>query len=128
MGLTLFKGNIPTREETFIAKNYLNEKELKQLNGLVSAFFDLAELKAIEHIQMYMEDWVNELDEFVNRYGKGLLLNAGSISNEKAITKANLEYNKYKSRRNSKLSNVEKEYYKLLNEEIKEIENKYKNK
>ncbi len=124
MGLTSFKGNIPTREETFIAKNYLNEKELKQLNGLVSAFFDLAELKAIEHIQMYMEDWVNELDEFVNRYGKGLLLNAGSISNEKAITKANLEYNKYKSRRNSKLSNVEKEYYKLLNEEIKEIENK----
>lgn len=124
MGLTAFKGNVPTRLETYVAKNYLNEKELMQLNGLVSAFFDLAELKAIDHIPMYMEDWVNELDEFVNRYGKGLLLNAGKISNEKAVTKANSEYDKYKKRISNELSSVEKEYFKLLNKEIREIENK----
>ena len=66
MGLTVFKGDIPSREETHIAKNYLSKSELEKLNRLASAFFDLAELKAIEHTTMYMNDWIKELDEFTN--------------------------------------------------------------
>lgn len=124
MGLTTFKGNLPSKGETHIAKNYLHEDELKNLNGLVSAFFDLAELKAINHIPMYMEDWVKELDDFVDRYGKGLLLTSGTISSEDAINKANIEYNKYMKRINNELSDVEKEYFKLLEKEIKKIDNK----
>ena len=121
LGLTVFSGNVPTREETHIAKNYLTEKEIQDLNSLVSAFFDLAEMKARNHIPMKMNDWVLELDDFTSRYGKGTLLNAGTVSNENAINKADSEYDKYKKRLDAELSPVEQEYFKLLDTEIKQI-------
>lgn len=71
MGLTTFAGAMPTLSEVGIAKNYLNEDELFRLNRMVSAFFDLAEIKAREHTKMYMADWVTELDKFAQYYGKG---------------------------------------------------------
>lgn len=64
MGLTNFKGQIPTLSEAKTAKNYLSEDELFRLNRLVSAFFDLAEMKAHEREPMYMRDWISELDKF----------------------------------------------------------------
>lgn len=64
MGLTTFAGAVPSLEEAVIAKNYLTEDELFVLNRLVSAFFDLAEIKAKEHTVMRMADWVAELDKF----------------------------------------------------------------
>lgn len=107
MGLTTFKGAMPTLDEVKIAKNYLTEDELFRLNRLVSAFFDLAEIKAKEHTPMYMQDWVYELDKFTGIYGKGVLQNAGSISRKQANEKATKEYRAYEART---LSPVEQAY------------------
>jgi hypothetical protein len=107
MGLTTFAGKMPIKSETKIAKNYLVEDELFRLNRLVSAFFDLAEIKAQEHIQMQMKDWVLELDQFTKIYGKGTLENAGKISHSEAMDKAEEEYKKYQQKT---LSPVEKDY------------------
>ena len=95
MGLTVFEGARPTRAETEIAKNYLDENELKRLNNLVSAFFDLAELKAEQHEPMCMKDWISELDEFSERYGSGVLQGAGEVSHTSAMNKAHEEYDAY---------------------------------
>lgn len=121
MGLTTFKGDLPELNEVRIAKNYLTEDELFRLNRLVSAFFDLAEIKAKEETLMKMKDWVAELDKFSNSFGKGVLKNAGSVSHEKAIEKAEGEYRKYEVKT---LNAVEKAYL----ESLKQIENKIKNK
>ena len=106
-GLTNFKGDEPTQAESMIAKNYLEEKELKVLNNLVSAYFDLAELNAIEEREMRMADFVRELDNILRTTGRNVLDNAGQISNEQAKKKAIAEYKKYKAKT---LSNVEKDY------------------
>jgi hypothetical protein len=76
MGLTVFSGEQPAKGEVSVAKNYLTKEELVMLNRMVSAFFDLAELRAIRHQPMYMRDWVAELDDFAKRYGKGILTDA----------------------------------------------------
>ncbi len=115
MGLTNFSGAMPTKKDISIAKNYLDKDELARLNRMVSAFFDLAELRAMEHTPMKMSDWVAELDKFTTMYGKGTLQDAGSISHEKAIEKAETEYKKYQVKT---LSPVEKSYL----ESIKKIE------
>ena len=106
-GLTNFKGDEPTQAEAMIAKNYLEEKELKVLNNLVSAYFDLAELNAIEEREMRMTDFVRELDNILRTTGRNVLDNAGQISHEQAKKKAIAEYKKYKAKT---LSNVEKDY------------------
>jgi hypothetical protein len=110
-GLSNFKGSQPTQAEAMIAKNYLDEKELKVLNNLVSAYFDLAELSAIEQREMRMIDYVRELDTILGSAGRKLLDNAGSISHAQAENKAKLEYQKYKAKT---LDSVEKNYLKTL--------------
>lgn len=107
MGLTTFQGAIPTLNEAKIAKNYLTEDELFRLNRLVSAFFDLAEIKAQEQTPMYMRDWIAELDKFSGLYGQGTLQGAGSISRKQAEQKAEREYRAYEART---LSPVEQAY------------------
>lgn len=120
MGLTTFYGSIPVKKDIAIAKNYLSSDELQRLNRLVSAFFDLAELKAIERQEIKMRDWIIALDKFTDSYGKGTLLTAGSISHDDALRKAEKEYRKYQVKT---LSPVEKEYL----ESIKAVKNKLKN-
>jgi len=110
-GLTNFKGEQPTQAEAMIAKNFLEEKELKVLNNLVAAYFDLAELNAIEEREMRMADYVKELDNILASAGRKVLENAGEISNAKAKEKAVKEYKKYKAKT---LSTVEKDYLKTL--------------
>lgn len=110
MGLTTFEGDQPTREETEVAKNYLSESELKRLNNLVSAFFDLAEMQAEEHHPMYMKDWIRELDDFAERYGKGVLQGAGKANHKGALTKAHKEYDKYRARIADEESAVDKAF------------------
>ncbi len=110
-GLTNFKGEQPTQAEAMIAKNFLEEKELKVLNNLVAAYFDLAELNAIEEREMRMTDYVTELDNILTSTGRKVLENAGKISNTKAKEKATQEYKKYKAKT---LSTVEKDYLKTL--------------
>lgn len=107
MGLTNFKGQMPTLNEAKTAKNYLSEDELFRLNRLVSAFFDLAEMKAHGREVMYMKDWISELDKFSLTYGKGVLQNAGSVSHSEAMKKVSNEYEKYLQ---NNLTPVEKEY------------------
>ena len=111
MGLTTFKGALPTLNEAKIAKNYLTEEELFRLNRLVSAFFDLAELKAQTQNPMYMQDWIEELDKFSANYGKGVLQGAGTISHDEAEKKATQEYRAYEART---LSPIEESYLESL--------------
>ena len=106
-GLTSFKGSAPTQAEAMVAKNYLSEQELKVLNNLVSAYFDLAELNAIEQRAMRMADYVRELDTILGSAGRKLLDNAGKISHAQAEGKAKAELQKYKAQT---LASVEKDY------------------
>lgn len=111
MGLTTFSGDFPTKKDVVIAKNYLSEKELKVLNNLVSAYFDLAEINAIEHNTMYMSDYVEQLDKILSSTGKDILENAGSVSHKQAVEKAEAEYQKFIQKN---LSPVEKEYLEVI--------------
>ncbi len=110
-GLSNFKGSQPTQAEAMIAKNYLSEQELRVLNNLVSAYFDLAELNAIEQREMRMADYVYELDKILTSTGRNLLENAGNISYAEAKEKALIEYRKYKAKT---LEEVEKAYLKTI--------------
>lgn len=110
-GLTSFKGSRPTQAEAMVAKNYLSEQELKVLNNIVSAYFDFAELNAIEEREMRMADFVRELDRILSSAGRKLLENAGTIFHTQAEAKAKLEYQKYKAKT---LEQVEKEYLKAI--------------
>jgi hypothetical protein len=121
MGLTTFAGAMPVLAEVGIAKNYLTEEELFRLNRLVSAFFDLAEIKAQEHTQMRMADWVAELDKFALNFGKGVLQDAGSVSHKVAIGKATDEYRKYQAKT---LSPVEEAYLQSIKALEKQVEKK----
>jgi hypothetical protein len=110
-GLSNFKGSQPTQAEAMIAKNYLSVQELRVLNNLVSAYFDLAELNAIEQHEMRMADYVRELDNILSSTKRKLLDHAGKISHTAAQEKARLEYRKYKAKT---LDSVEEEYLKAI--------------
>jgi len=124
MGLTAFSGEQPTKSEVGIAKNYLTEQELATLNRMVSAFFDLAELRAMQHRPMYMRDWIVELDDFAKRYGKGILPNAGSVSHQEALKKATTEYEKYRQRTVEELSPAERDFLASIKSTQKKLEGK----
>ena len=116
IGLTNFKGNMPTRTETEIAKNYLSEKELDLLNRIVSAYLDVAEINALNMHAMTMKEWVKELDGFLTMTHKDILKGAGVISHEKALAKAHEEYYKYMK---NHLTQAEKDYLEIMGEDIK---------
>ena len=99
MGLTSFKGNYITSQDVKIAKNYLSEKELNQLNLIVSMYLDFAELQATNGRLMKMSDWVEKLDQFLKLSERKLLANAGSISAEQAAQKAEEEFGNYRKER-----------------------------
>jgi hypothetical protein len=111
VGLSNFKGSQPTQAEAMIAKNYLSAPELRVLNNLVSAYFDLAEINAIEEREMRMSDYVRELDSILSSTGRKLLDNAGNISSTRAKEKAKRELQKYKA---LNLDAVEKDYLKTI--------------
>lgn len=117
-GLTNFKGVQPTQAEALIAKNYLQVEELKVLNNLVSAYFDLAEINAIEQKPMKMQDYINELDRILNSAGRKLLPDAGKISHNQAEEKVKTEFRKYQ---NKTLSEVEKAYLDSLKQIAREV-------
>lgn len=113
VGMTNFKGNYVTLEDTKIAKNYLSEIELQRLNLLVSQFLDFAELQALEQKIMKMADWVNELDNQIKLNRKKILEGNGSISHEKAMEKAEKEFNLY---RNREMKAFESDFDKFISE------------
>ncbi|MBI4734135.1 MAG: virulence RhuM family protein [Rubrobacteridae bacterium] len=122
-GLTNFKGKQPTQAEAMVAKNFLELSELKVLNNLVSAYFDLVEINALEQKPMKMADYIRELDNILQSTGRKLLSDAGEISHEKATEKAALEYRKYKAKN---LSEVEKAYLDAIKTVQKKVEKKAK--
>ncbi len=117
MGLTSFKGNKPHLSDAVVAKNYLDEKELRSLGQIVSGYLDFAERQAEREEVMTMKDWAEHLDRILTMSGEQLLIGAGSISHTQAVNKATEEYKKYQSRT---LSEVEKDYL----DTIKAIEDK----
>lgn len=123
MGLTTWE-NSPNgkilKSDVIIAKNYLNEQEIKNLNNLVNLFLDIAENNAERSITMYMEDWKNEVENALKVFHYEVLEGKGKISHKQAITKAENEYEKYKV---SQDKNYVSDFDKLLNE-TKQIENK----
>ena len=121
LGLTNFKGEKPTKKEIEVAKNYLNEKELDVLNRMVTAYLELAELQALNRKPMYMKDWINRLDDFINMSGNEILTHSGTISHQKALEKAYVEYDKYKVIIKNELSNVEKDFIKQIDTTAKKL-------
>ena len=121
MGLKSFSGDFPALKDISIAKNYLNDEELKILNNIVSGYFDFAEIQAMRHNPMYMSDYVEHLDNVLKTTGEKVLQGAGTISHAQAIEKATEEYRKYQVQN---LSPVEEEYL----ESIKNIHNAVKKK
>ena len=107
MGLKSFSGDFPVLKDIGIAKNYLNDEELKILNNIVSGYFDFAEVQAMRHNPMYMSDYVEYLDNVLKTTGEKLLQGAGTISHAQVMEKATTEYRKYQVQN---LSPIEKEY------------------
>lgn len=115
MEMTTFSGDFPTAKDIGIAKNYLTEEDLKVLNGIVSGYFDFAEVQAIRHRPMYMSDYVEHLGSILSATGEALLEDAGKVSHAQAMEKAKHEYQKYQVQN---LSPVEEAYL----ETIKNVE------
>lgn len=115
LGLTTFKGELPTLREAKVAKNYLSEKELRSLNQLVSGYLDFAERQAEREQIMTMADWVEHVDRILLATGEDLLSGNGSISQKQMSEKVEAEYKRYQSKT---LSQVEKDYL----TEIKQLE------
>ena len=117
MGLTSWKNSSEgkiLKSDTSIAKNYLSEKEISELNRLVELYLNFAELQAERNIPMKMNEWVEALDSFlkINRYD--LLNNPGKISHDEAIKKAELEYTKFRKAQDQKfISDFDKEVKKI---------------
>jgi hypothetical protein len=121
MGLTTFTGNKPQLQDILIAKNYLNEKELRALGQIVSGYLDFAERQAERQVPMKMQDWAEHLDSILLATGEEILQNAGKISNQEAMQKAQDEYKKYQQKT---LSPVEQSYLNTINQ----LESKLKKK
>lgn len=121
MGLTSFSGDMPTLKDIGVAKNYLKEDELKVLNNLVSGYFDFAEIQAMRHNPMYMDDYIRHLDSLLSSTGEAVLDGSGTISHAKAIEKATTEYRKYQVQA---IAPVEQEYLDTIKRLEKEAKSK----
>ena len=124
MGLTTWRGALPTKQEAEIAKNYLSDEEVDMLNRIVNLYLDFAELQAKSHVPMYMKDWIKKLDDFLTLSGKELLTHAGSISAEVAKLKADTEYEKFRERTQYQLSPVEIHFIEAFEAEQKKLRGK----
>ncbi len=110
MGLTSWEGKQIKKSDSEIAKNYLNDQELDALNKIVSAYLDIAEVRALNHEPMYMKDWLETIDDYLKMTRREILNTKGSVSHKQAIEKAHAEYDKYKKKQDELLSIVEKDF------------------
>lgn len=124
MGLTTWRGAMPTKHEAEIAKNYLTEEEVDMLNRIVNLYLDFAELQAKSHVPMYMKDWIKKLDDFLTLSGKELLTHAGTVSAEVAKLKADTEYDRFRERTQYQLSPVEIHFLEAFETEQKKLKGK----
>ncbi len=120
MGLTTWRGNKIRKSDVSIAKNYLNEKELSELNNLVEQYLIFAQGQAQRRVPMYMKDWIEKLNGFLSLNDREILQNAGSISHELAKENAEREYEKFKKQEQKAIK--ESDFEKV----IKKLERKNK--
>ncbi len=118
MGLTSWEGKRIKRRDVEVAKNYLQQDELDALNKIVSAYLDIAEVRALAHEPMYMKDWLETIDDYLKMTRRDILTTKGRITHKQAIDKAHQEYEKYKKKQEEQLSAVEQHFI----ESIKELE------
>lgn len=124
MGLTSFAGDKPRKSDTTVAKNYLNEQELKKLNTLVSSYFDAAEFRALNHEVTRMQDWLAHLDRLIVAMDAPTLSGAGTVSHDQAVAKAHDEYTKYRDAQSAVSSDVETAYLDSIKSTQHRIEGK----
>ena len=110
MGLLSFSGERPRKSDVSVAKNYLDEAELKRLNSLVSAYFDAAEFRAQRHEPTYMRDWLEHLDRLIVAMDAEVLNGPGTVSHQEALVKATAEYAKFRERTSAEPTAVERDY------------------
>ena len=118
MGLTSWEGRRIRRSDTEIAKNYLTQAELDALNKIVSAYLDIAEVRALAHEPMYMKDWLETIDDYLKMTRRDILTTKGRVTHKQAIDKAHEEYEKYQKKQDELLSPVEQHFI----ESIRELE------
>lgn len=107
MGLTSWSGDVLRKADAMIAKNYLNEEEIEALNRIVTAYLEFAELQALNRRPMYMADWITKLDDFLRLSGRDLLQHAGKISHDAAMSRVDVEYERFSQARAALPSPVE---------------------
>lgn len=116
IGLTSWSGKQIKKTDVEIAKNYLSEKELDALNKIVTAYLDIAEVRALDHEPMYMKDWLETIDDYLKMTRREILSTAGRISHEQALDKAHEEYKKFKAKERDQISLVEKHFLESIGE------------
>ena len=121
MGLKTWPGTRPRRPDVAVAKNYLNEKELSDLNLIVSLYLDFGELQARSRRVMTMRDWIAKLDDFMRISEREILTHAGSVSHEVALAKADAEFEKFRRIEDAKPSPVEQHFVEAI-EQVKQLE------
>jgi hypothetical protein len=124
MGLQAFKGERPVKSEAVVAKNYLTETEVKNLNLMVSAYLDIAEAKVLEHKIMYMRDWVKELERFIVYRERPVLSDGGRVTHDEAMKIAVSEYDKYKAKAADELTQVERDFLDTIHRTYELLEKK----
>lgn len=125
MGLTSWSGKEIKKTDVEVAKNYLSESELDALNKIVTAYLDIAEVRALDHEPMYMKDWLETIDDYLKMTRHEILSTAGRISHSQALDKAHDEYKKYKQKEKDRLSLVEKHFLESIGE-LDKLEEKSK--
>lgn len=126
MGLLSFSGRQPTKAEAAIAKNYLDANQLKRLNTLVSAYFDAAEFRAMNHEPTYMQDWLAHLTQLIAAMGGKALQGAGKVSHQDALAHAEAEYAKFRTQLAAQPSEVEAVFLETVKKAQKKVEGKQK--
>ena len=121
MGLKTWPGTRPRKPDAAVAKNYLNEKELGDLNLIVSLYLDFAELQARSRRVMTMHDWIAKLDDFMRLSEREILTHAGSVSHEAALAKAEAEFENFRRIEDAKPSPVEQHFIEAI-EQVKQLE------
>jgi hypothetical protein len=120
MGLTAWKGGVVRKGDVDIAKNYLTEQEISDLNLIINQYLDFAEFQARRHQAMYMKDWVGRLDDFLHVNRLNILETAGKITAQQAKEIAETEYEKFSDRRRLEQDQLQSDFDKM----VKQIEDK----
>ena len=116
MGLTSWEGKQIKRTDVEIAKNYLNKEEIDALNKIVSAYLDIAEVRALAKEPMYMKDWLETIDDYLKMTRRDILVTKGRVTHKQAVDKARKEYEKYIAKQEEPISAVEKHFIDSINE------------